>query len=71
MKEYDIERLDTIQKIENWLRTDTSQTNKNRPKDLSMPFGLATTADGRDWVFFAASEVERQIWVHELSNLIK
>ena len=35
--------------------------------DYSYPFAVRT--EEKDWLFFAASREERQIWVHELGNL--
>ena len=66
--EYDVEDLETIEEIEHWLRSNDSEVNRNRPVDFSLPFSLRS--QDRDFVFFARNEDERQIWVHELANLI-
>jgi len=46
----------------------SSKENLNRPVDYSIPFAVKTKTD--EFVFFARSEADRQIWVHELRNLI-
>lgn len=58
----------SVEEIEHWLSSETSEANMNRPNDFRVPFAVRTRR--KDWFFFAANDAERQIWVHELRNLI-
>lgn len=67
-EEIDLDQSMSIEEIEHWLGSETSEVNKNRPHDYRVPFAVRTKT--KDWFFFAESDEDRQIWVHELRNLI-